>query len=575
MATMFPPGVYTTCASPGERDVFQRLRDSPGTAGWTVLHSLDIAEHVKQVSGEADFVIIVPSKGVLVLEVKACTHLRREGGAWYYGARPNADLRGPFKQAAQAMHSIRVQLTGQRPDLRGVLFWSAVLFPYVDFSAPSGEWHPWQAIDNRSFRSRPIDRLVAEVLDQGREAIQGRGLSWLGAGPNTEQCAAIAGALRGNFEFFERPRARSSRQGEDLRRYTAEQFTALDAMEHNPRVAYVGPAGTGKTMLALEAARRASSAKRRVLVVCFNRLLGHWLGEQAAEWAPFVTARTLHSQMLSVAGIPVPAHPGHDFWDTVLPRHATERLLLAEGSVSQFDEILIDEAQDILRDHYLDFLDLSLEGGLGAGRWMLFGDFEKQAIYAPVNLSLADFLARRGGPAPVYSLRANCRNTPRVAELVHLLAGLAPRYSKVLRPDDGVEPEIVPYKDRDQEAVVLVQALERLYADGYGGQDIVILSPHATGACAAAIGAAPWKERMVPLDRRSGGHIGYGTIHAFKGMEAPAVVITGIEQIAGPEALALFYVAVTRALHRLVILIHEPVRKQLLASLLRQEDPAR
>ena len=31
-----------------------------GTEGWIVLHSLAIAEHVRQVEGEADFVVIVP-----------------------------------------------------------------------------------------------------------------------------------------------------------------------------------------------------------------------------------------------------------------------------------------------------------------------------------------------------------------------------------------------------------------------------------------------------------------------------------------------------------------------------------
>ena len=43
---------------------------------------------------------------------------------------------------------------------------------------------------------------------------------------------------------------------------------------------------------------------------------------------------------------------------------------------------------------------------------------------------------------PVYSLRNNCRNTPRVATLVRLLSHLEPDYSRVLRPDDGIEPDL-------------------------------------------------------------------------------------------------------------------------------------
>jgi hypothetical protein len=43
--------------------------------------------------------------------------------------------------------------------------------------------------------------------------------------------------------------------------------------------------------------------------------------------------------------------------------------------------LVIDEAQDLLEDEYLDVLDLLVKGGLAGGRWAFFGDFERQAIY--------------------------------------------------------------------------------------------------------------------------------------------------------------------------------------------------
>src|SRR5688500_9443632 len=97
---MIPPVVHGGCTSPGEREIFRRLRDDPATSDWIVLHSLDVAEHRKQIAGEIDFVVIVPAKGVLCLEVKACRSLRRDGGLWYYGTEAKADARGPFKQAS-------------------------------------------------------------------------------------------------------------------------------------------------------------------------------------------------------------------------------------------------------------------------------------------------------------------------------------------------------------------------------------------------------------------------------------------------------------------------------------------
>src|SRR5207249_6136883 len=121
----------------GEVEIFLRLRDDPLTMGWTVLHSLDIAQHLKQVSGEIDFVVIVPGKGVLCVEFKACHHLERRGRQWYYGANTTPDPRGPFNQASQAMHSIRKRLIARDQSLSGLLFWSAVIFPYVPFAAQS------------------------------------------------------------------------------------------------------------------------------------------------------------------------------------------------------------------------------------------------------------------------------------------------------------------------------------------------------------------------------------------------------------------------------------------------------
>src|SRR5438132_12895651 len=102
MARMIPPSISSICASPGEKEIFARLKDEPGTEDWIVLRSLDIAHHLRQTVGEADFVVIVPFLGVLCLEVKACHSLQRRHGLWFYGRDPQGDPRGPFKQSSQA-----------------------------------------------------------------------------------------------------------------------------------------------------------------------------------------------------------------------------------------------------------------------------------------------------------------------------------------------------------------------------------------------------------------------------------------------------------------------------------------
>lgn len=570
---MFPSEIFSGCPSLGEREVFERLKESSNTADWIVLHSLDIAHHVRQVSGEADFVVIIPSKGVLCLEVKACRRLRRNDSGWLYGAEQIPDPRGPFRQASEAMHSIRNRLLRKRPDLAHVLFWSAVIFPYIDFKTSSNEWHNWQVIDAALFRQQPLSVSLENVLKSARAFLSTcESAKWFDTelpSLTAKQGDEIAQELRPSFEFFESPKARQGRWEEEVRRYTEEQFTALDAMQTNPRVLFAGPAGTGKTMLAIESARRAHVAGQRCLFVCFNRLLGHWLQEQMAPLGEAVTTGTFHSFLLSLAGcLPPSEGPVTAFWEKELPVRAAEALMERDPPFEPFDSLVIDEAQDLLRVNYLDIVDLLVRGGLASGRWRLFGDLEKQAIYTSGVPDPVGLLQQRAGTVPVFSLRVNCRNSPRIASLVHLLAGLTPDYSRVLRPDNGIEPELKYFKTPIEQEDLFLQVLESLYGEGIRGGEIAVLSSRADRTCLAAqVAKEPWRSRLRPRSESAGGQISYASIHAFKGLEASAIVVTDIEHLSGEAATDLFYVAVTRALHRLTILVHESVRAEVVRAL--------
>jgi hypothetical protein len=169
MAVMIPPVAHDGTRSPGERDLFYRLRDDPATANWSVLHSLDIAHHERQRSGEADFVVIIPERGVLCLEVKAHRKVRRQDGMWIYGTSgTESDARGPFKQASEAMHSLLRRVGRREPTLSRLVFWSGVVFTSVDFRIQSEEWHDWQVIDAASIRARPISTLLLEMIGRAR-----------------------------------------------------------------------------------------------------------------------------------------------------------------------------------------------------------------------------------------------------------------------------------------------------------------------------------------------------------------------------------------------------------------------
>ena len=571
MARLIPPVIGEETPSPGERELFGRFETESGSDGWAVLHSLDVPRHRRQLMSEIDFVIAVPALGVLCLEVKSHRSVRREAGMWHFGQ--NAPTRvGPFRQASEAMHSLREYVTSRAPELAGTLFWSAVCFTNVPFTLMSpAEWHDWQVIDAGDLRARSLPQLITAVLEHARGlAANTPSAAWFNAhstAPTPANIDSLVRILRPSFEFFESPKSRRRLRDDELLRYTSEQFIALDAMNANARVVFEGGAGTGKTLLALEETRRAVQRGERVFLCCFNRLLGNWLKREAEPLGEVTVTSTLHSFLLQVTGLAVPDGARSSFWERELPDAALDRLL--SGGLPPFDLVVVDEAQDLLQESYLNVFEVLLEGGLKDGRWRMFGDFEQQAIYGSSSTGITDVLAARAPGTPRFLLTRNCRNTPRIASFVKLLAAYERGYADVLRPDSGIEPETIYYDSPEEQDRRLIGLLQRLFDEGYSGREIVILSPRAHGSAAEQITDPAWADRLKPAQVELPGGVRYCTVHSFKGLEAPVVIVTDVSSIGTDADHSLFYTAVTRATERLYVVASSELRPAVLALLLR------
>lgn len=559
---MIPPVFLGS--SPGERQLFERFQADPDTRDWIVLHSVDIARHVRQIEGEIDFTVIVPGLGVLCLEVKAHRKASRDdNGMWRLGSK-TPDSRSPFRQASDGMHSLRRFLLEKGMDLKHMPFHSAVWFTHVPISiAPvSPEWHAWQLLD-RSDLARPISETITSVLKKGRDhaasAIPGFKQS-LGR-PTAQQCGELAARIRPLCEFALTPADIRDARDEERKAFVAEQYEALDVIEDEPRVLFAGPAGTGKTFLAVEAARRASVRGVNVRMVCFNRLLGTWLTSELKDH-PGVSISTFHQAMLRAADLKAPKGAADSWWKGKLPDLALDALL-EDGSTAEL--LIVDEIQDLCEPAYLDVLDVMIKGGLAAGRWLMFGDFERQAIYGESDgRSLIKARAPQSYPFKLYR---NCRNRPRIGYAAAQVSGLGDVYRGFRRADDTVNPEVRPYETPAEQARALTQALDKLQSESYSPGEIVVLSPLATGS-AAETGPQSLRRRLAPYGEHTG-KIGYTTIHSYKGLDAPAVIVSDIDRAEGDQAETLLYVALSRATDRLIVLAHREATQEMADNMLK------
>lgn len=551
MARMLPSEIADD-APPGEREAFAALRDAPGTDDWLVFHSLGIGRHVSQIEGEADFVVLAPGHGILIIEVKS--HLRvqtDQAGRWKLGNDGWTD-RSPFKQASGEFHSIREFLRQRSLDPVSYPAGYAVWFTSIARQniPPAIGWQEWAVMDAADARSAAsaVRRVLGEI--DRDNAAKKPGYRHAPGEPSAERVERIRGALSPVFEAEIKPAERTRRREAELAKHTQDQVTVLDQIRRAKQILVEGPAGTGKTFMAEAAARRHAAEGDRVLVVCFNRLLESHLQTQL-EGVEGVTAMRIHAEMERISGVITPEDAAADWYNTELPLHALDEATTASFE-PLYDYLIIDEAQDVATELNLDFLDALLVGGFALGRALVLGDFSNQNIFRSATGDSREVFERRMPHATPLDLSTNCRNRRDIgawAEHASGRDGLCTAYRREGYDESAVT--VQHFATKDEEVALLDAAVRQLRSEGYGPKDVVILAPYKDSAARA--GLAQKRVSTLGSGIRDASYVRWGTIHEFKGMEAPAVILTDVAGTSD-RLSDLIYAGATRATDRLVVL---------------------
>jgi hypothetical protein len=561
-------------ATPGEaaeRLVVERLRAVlPPTA--TILPNVRwlARDHGYVREGEADVVIGEPDRGILVLEVKS-GEVRRDGtGTWWVGR--NALTRSPFKQAADSRHALirkLQELPGWTAGLKPIAG-EVVAFPDVELDSMKGRLgllgpdvdagliaDQSMFVDNEEGR-----RELGGFLDRAFEAWSGQ------AGtlpPGRAGIDLLVATMTQPFEI--RPMLRNAIAGgeREVLKLTEGQYHLLHTLRGVRRASIVGGAGTGKTMLAAEKARRLAREGFRTLLVCFNSALAGMLAEEVeavARETGFLEVRTFHqlcedlgreASVLAQRPVPIP----QEWWDRTLPRALDEAIGKLEP---RYHAIVVDEGQDFA-DGWL----LSLEGLLYDGRADVMYVFHDpaQAIYREDSVAGLGMIE--------YPLDLNCRNAQPIHDVVRRFAGegLA---SGALRAD-GRAPESIEADGAEATIRALRGVLHRLRVDEeVKPWDIAVL----TGARLdeSAVWAVPGHRfgnevlgnAAVDDAGRNLGRAAHlvpelpsdvilcETIRRFKGLERPVIVLVELPEEDATKLDRLLYVGASRARQHLVVI---------------------
>lgn len=576
MAHMIPENPKDVDPRSHEVEVFNALSKLP--EDYYVFHSVStvgVTDNNVFYERELDFVIANPKKGILAIEVKAGNDIKYDGRTWRYSSGKAMKHGGPYNQAATAkralLNKFKCHSDERIRNLFGkVKFIHAVFFPDMTSDQLSAMRGLPEEADLR------ITMCADDMINPTRKIVDMFSITIPALKSNTESTRIrdedfqliLDEVLCPHFNLIPSPQAKTIAIGERMNQLLREQYLILDFLEEQESAVINGAAGTGKTMVAVEKARRHSLNGDKVLFLCYNRMLCDKLIEDHKN----NDSKTYRKQFENV-----------DFM--TISRLAKK----TTGDFKNYDGLYKWLCECVDKKHELGYTHIIIDEGQDFG--LVDSDITEEHGTSKENTSIIDKLQEaahenggtfylfydkyqmiQGGGNVEYelpyciensdcrlTLHRNCRNTKEIARTS--VTPLRDKKNKAVKAnvscswEEPIKPSFHIVDDVDAITSGLDSVLDKL--EGLGVKDVIILTP-GTVDCSTIRPVLRFS-----ADKSDGyayymhGDIEYKvtTCIKFKGLEADAIVMIDLNKtsFAGQKGLE-FYVGTSRAKHYLDLL---------------------
>lgn len=490
--------------------------------------------------GEIDIAVLAPSGKLLLIEQKN-GGLSADGGELVkrYGTQSKPVL----SQIRRSIDAVMRQWGKQYPGQRLVLEYLVYL--------PDYRVHDLGAVGLQP--ERVLDRETANTLPE-------QILKLLAGEPHPLRQRQVLDFLHNTAAIIQDPDVASLRLE---KRYQQEGLVLAGVLRRlwlpSWRVCIRGRAGTGKTLIGQNLFRDARSRGERALYLTFNRPLADGLARSLRSVSGVMTVDRLTELITSPLE---PAELMQNEKYLAFDRRRAEFVSSAISHEHQYDLIVVDEGQDFSASQAR-----LVEHLLRPDGRLLWLEDDQQAL----------FRQKSSCPATTaqLELRENYRSSREIVAAANQLLQLDPPDTPVSAVT-GTMP-VVMQADTANQASTVVEAVQQLLDQGYPLSDITVLSYHGYGSSTLLqqdqLGHW-WTRRFtgnygpVGNQQYSTGTLRLESLHRFKGLQSPAVVLAEMDftEIDNNVRRRL-YVGMTRAQLALTLVATPAALKALTANL--------